>query len=42
MSKDKRVDWLAELQVGDKVFVRGSFGVSLCKVEKFPLLVGLL
>lgn len=34
MSKDKRTGWLAELQVGDKVFVRGSFGVSLRKVEK--------
>lgn len=34
MSKDQRTGWLAELQVGDKVFVHGAFGVSLRKVEK--------
>lgn len=34
MSKDRRTGWLAELQVGDKVFIHSAFGVSLRKVEK--------
>lgn len=34
MSKDKRTGWLAELQVGDKVFVKNRYGTRVAKVEK--------